>query len=310
VHAQSDETSKLERIQVTGSHIQRTDMEGPSPLTSLSAKDISDTGVTDLIGLFTKLPMAGQGTFSTRYGKSTSKSFDGKISGPMMNMPAGKLMLAVGAEYREETSSHNPDDQFLRGERDNTSIFAELAIPLTETLNTQVALRHEDYSDFGTTTDPKVAFIWTPIDELSIRGSYGTAFRAPSLSQIGVGVTDESPSLVDTVRFAALGNVDQACELFEYTAQLAGNPDLGPEESKSYNLGFIYEGMDNIDFSLDYYNYDIENVIGKDTQFVLTTQGANPAVVQRLNTGVARDPGQVEVILTVLRTYLTLKHLV
>jgi outer membrane receptor for ferrienterochelin and colicin len=74
VHAQSDETSKLERIQVTGSHIKRTDMEGPSPLTSLSAKDISDTGVTDLIGLFTKLPMAGQGTFSTQ-GNSSDIGF-------------------------------------------------------------------------------------------------------------------------------------------------------------------------------------------------------------------------------------------
>ncbi len=59
VHAQSDEISKVERIQVTGSHIKRTDMEGPSPVTSLSAEDITKTGVTDLIGLFTKLPAAG-----------------------------------------------------------------------------------------------------------------------------------------------------------------------------------------------------------------------------------------------------------
>jgi iron complex outermembrane receptor protein len=244
-------------------------------------------------------------TQTTRYGKSTSKSFDGKISGPIMDMSAGELMLALGAEYREETISDNPDDQFLRGdvfgteatqangERDNTSIFAELAIPVTETLNIQIAVRHEDYSDFGTTTDPKVAFIWTPTDELSIRGSYGTAFRAPSLSQIGLGSTDESPSLVDSVRCAAVGNVDQACEIFEYTAILAGNPDLGPEESKSYNLGVIYEVTEDIDFSLDYYNYDIEDVIGKDTQFVFTTQGNNSAVVERLPSTVAGDPGQV-----------------
>ena len=247
-------------------------------------------------------------TQTTRYGKSTSKSFDGKVSGPILEMESGQLMLAVGAEYREETISDNPDDQFIRGDvfgteatqangdRDNTSIFAELAIPITETLNIQVAVRHEDYSDFGTTTDPKVAFIWTPIDELSIRGSYGTAFRAPSLSQIGLGRTDESPSLVDTVRCDAIGNVDQACELFEYTAQLAGNPELGPEESKSYNLGIIYEVTEDIDFSLDYYSYDIENVIGKDTQFVFTTQGGNQAVVQRTPTGIANDPGQVVVI--------------
>ncbi|MEM5499252.1 TonB-dependent receptor [Paraglaciecola mesophila] len=244
-------------------------------------------------------------TQTTRYGKSTSKSFDAQVSGPLMSMSAGELMLAVGAEYREQEISDNPDDQFLRGEvfgteatqangeRDNTAVFAELAIPVTETFNIQLAVRHEDYSDFGTTTDPKVAFIWTPMDELSIRGSYGTAFRAPSLHQIGLGSTDESPNLVDNVRCDAVGNVNKACEPQEYTAVLTGNPDLGPEESESYNFGVIYEITQNIDFSLDYYNYDIENVINKDTQFKFTTQGNNPDVVERLPSNIVGDPGEV-----------------
>ena len=79
VHAQSEEINKVERIQVTGSHIKRTDMEGPSPVTSLSADDITKTGVTDLIGLFTKLPMAGQGTFSTQ-GNSSDGTGNGGSS--------------------------------------------------------------------------------------------------------------------------------------------------------------------------------------------------------------------------------------
>ncbi|MFT5311909.1 MAG: iron complex outermembrane receptor protein [Paraglaciecola sp.] len=244
-------------------------------------------------------------THTTRYGKSTNKSFDGKISGAVMDMPAGELMLAVGAEYREETISDNPDDQFLRGDifgteatqangaRDNTAVFAELAIPVSEDFNVQVAVRHEDYSDFGTTTDPKVAFIWTPIDQLSIRGSYGTAFRAPSLHQVGLGATDESPNLVDNVRCDAVGNVNKACEPQEYTAVLAGNPDLGPEESESYNVGLIYEVTEDLDFALDYYAYDIENVINKDTQFKFSTQGNDPTVVERLPSSVPGDPGEV-----------------
>ncbi len=244
-------------------------------------------------------------TQTTRYGKSTSKSFDAKVSGAILDMPAGELMLAVGTEYREETISDNPDDQFLRGEvfgteatqangeRDNTSVFAELAIPVTDTFNVQVAVRYEDYSDFGTTTDPKVAFIWTPIDSLSVRGSYGTAFRAPSLHQIGLGNTDESPNLVDNVRCDAVGNVNKACEPQEYTAVLSGNTELGPEESTSYNLGVIYEVTENIDFSLDYYDYDIENVINKDTQFKFTTQGNDPSVVERLPSSTPGDPGEV-----------------
>ena len=57
----AEEVEEVERIEVTGSHITRNDMAGPFPLTSLSAKDIENAGVTDLIGLFTKLPISGQG---------------------------------------------------------------------------------------------------------------------------------------------------------------------------------------------------------------------------------------------------------
>lgn len=244
-------------------------------------------------------------TTTSRIGKSTSKSFDGKISGSIMEMEHGDLGVAVGVEYREVSISDNPDDQFLRGEvfgteatqangsRDNTAIFGELAIPVLDTLEVQVAVRYEDYSDFGTTTDPKVAFIWSPSDSLSLRGSYGTAFRAPSLHQVGLGSTDESPNLVDTVRCDAVGNINKACEPQEYTAVLSGNKDLGPEESKSYNLGAIYEMSDSFDFSIDYYDYDIENVITKDTQFKFSTLGNDPSVVERLPSTLAGDPGEV-----------------
>lgn len=244
-------------------------------------------------------------TTTVRVGKSTNKSLDVKFSGPVMEMPYGELMLAVGAEYREEQISDNPDDQFLRGDifgteatqangsRDNTAIFAELAVPLLDTLEVQVAVRHEDYSDFGTTTDPKVSFLWTPSDDLSLRGSYGTAFRAPSLHQLGLGRTDESPNLVDTLRCAAIGNQDRACEPQEYTAVFEGNPDLGPEESKSYNLGVIYNITDDLSFSVDYYNYDIENIIDSDTQFVMDNFGLDPTVVIRRPTSIAGDPGEV-----------------
>jgi outer membrane receptor protein involved in Fe transport len=244
-------------------------------------------------------------TQTTRIGQSTSKSLDAKLSGPLMEMAHGDLGLAVGIEYREDSISDNPDDQFLRGEvfgteatqangsRDNTAIFAELAIPVLDNVEVQLAVRHEDYSDFGTTTDPKIAFMWNPSDTLSIRGSFGTAFRAPSLHQIGLGNTDESPNLVDDVRCDAVGNVNKACEPQEYTAVLSGNKDLGPEESKSYNVGVIYEMTENFDFSVDYYSYDIENVITKDTQFKFSNQGNDPSVVERLPSSVAGDPGEV-----------------
>ena len=247
-------------------------------------------------------------TTTTRVGKSTTRSFDAQVSGPLLAMPSGDLMLAVGAEYRQDSISDNPDDQFLRGDifgteatqangtRDNTAVFAELAIPVVESLEMQLAVRHEDYSDFGTTTDPKVAFRWAPLDSLAIRGSWGTAFRAPSLSQLGLGRTDESPNLVDTLRCNAVGNINKACEPQEYTAVFAGNPDLGPEESESYNFGVIFSPMESLTVALDYYNYQIENIIDSDTQFVFSNFGDDPNVVVRLPSTDASDPGEVVTI--------------
>ncbi|MGB0895126.1 MAG: TonB-dependent receptor plug domain-containing protein [Parashewanella sp.] len=246
-------------------------------------------------------------TTTTRVGKSTMKSVDATVSGPIMEMENGDLMLAVGAEYRKESISDTPDDQYIRGEifgteatqaageRSNKSIYAELAIPVMETLEVQLAVRHENYSDFGTTTDPKVSFLWNPTEDLSLRGSYGTAFRAPSLHQLGLGRTDESPELVDTLRCEAVGKQDgiNPCKATEYTTVFEGNPELGPEQSKSYNLGMIYNITDGLDFSLDYYNYQIEDIIDSDTQFLLTTQGLDSKVVKRIPTAIANDPGEI-----------------
>jgi len=244
-------------------------------------------------------------TTTTRTGKSTNKSVDFNLTGPVMELAHGDLMLAVGAEYREESISDNPDDQFLRGEvfgteatqangsRDNTSIYVELAVPILDSFEMQLALRHENYSDFGTTTDPKVSFLWTPTEDVSVRGSWGTAFRAPSLAQLGLGRTDESPNLVDTVRCNAVGNINKACDPQEYTAVFEGNPDLGPEESTNYNLGLVYNITEALNFSLDYYSYDITDIIDSDTQFVFSNQGADPAVVQRLPSNIPNDPGEV-----------------
>ena len=241
-------------------------------------------------------------TYTTRVGKSTAKTVDASVSGPVMEMAGGDMMLGLKAEYREEAISDNPDDQFLRGEvfgteatqangsRDSKSVTAELIMPVMEELELQVGVRHENYSDFGTTTDPKVAFRWAPADNVTVRGSYGTAFRAPSLHQLGLGRTDESPNLVDTVRCNAVG---LGCQPQEYTAVFAGNPDLGPEESTNYNIGVIYEITDDLSFSVDYYDYDIENIIDSDTQFVFTNFGGDASVVERIPTANPADPGEV-----------------
>jgi len=103
----------IERIEVTGSHIKRTGMEGPSPITTLSADDISNAGVTDLIGLFTKLPMAGQGTFSTQ-GNSSDNTSNGGSSVSLRGLGADSTLILVnGRRVSVSPFANNIDTAFV-----------------------------------------------------------------------------------------------------------------------------------------------------------------------------------------------------
>ena len=149
-------------------------------------------------------------TSLVRRGKSDLTSYDASIDGPLFDMSAGSVQMAAGLEYRDESISDIPDDQFQRGlifgteavsaaaSRDIWSAYVEFSVPLLESLELSLAGRYDDYSDFGDTTNPKVAVRWSPIDSLAFRASWGTGFRAPSLAQIGLGPSQESQFFKDT----------------------------------------------------------------------------------------------------------------
>ena len=137
-------------------------------------------------------------------------------------MPAGQVRMAAGLEYRDESISDVPDDQFQRGlifgteavsaaaSRDIWSAYVEFSLPLLESLELTLAGRYDDYSDFGDTTNPKVAVRWAPIESLAFRASWGTGFRAPSLAQIGLGPSQDSLFFEDTFGCADKPNLTPA----------------------------------------------------------------------------------------------------
>ena len=149
-----------------------------------------------------------------RQGKSSLTTYDATVSGETFDMSAGPVLMAAGLEYREERVSDIPDDQFRRGlifgtesvsaqaERDIFSAYVEFSLPLHETFELQLAGRYDDYSDFGDTTNPKVAARWEINDKIAVRGSWGEGFRAPSLAQIGLGPSP-THSAAPTMRFIA-----------------------------------------------------------------------------------------------------------
>ncbi len=210
-------------------------------------------------------------TSLVRRGKSDLTALDATISGELFDMSAGPVMMAAGLEYRDESVSDVPDDQFQRGlifgtesvsasaQRDNWSAFVEFSVPLLDNLELSVAGRYDDYSDFGDTFNPKVALRWAATDSFAVRASWGQGFRAPSLAQIGLGPSQESQFFTDT--FYCTQEGISPCPTLDYTIVFSGNPDLEPEESETFNVGFAWQPIAGLDISLDYWDILQENKI-------------------------------------------------
>ncbi|WP_444887649.1 TonB-dependent receptor [Microbulbifer sp. JMSA008] len=208
-----------------------------------------------------------------RKGKSDLTSYNFSINGDLFDTSNGTIAMAAGLEYREEKASDIPDDQFQRGlifgtesvsasaSRDISSAYVEVAIPLPARFDLTLAARYDDYSDFGSTTNPMAKLLWTATEQLSLRASWGTGFRAPSLAQIGLGDSQESKFLTDYYGCEANGIPSEDCTKLDYTIIYSQNPDLEAEESESFNIGAVYEPIENLRLSLDYWNITQEGKI-------------------------------------------------
>jgi len=198
-----------------------------------------------------------------------------KVDGPIFSMPAGQAEMAIGVEYlryglRQDvarpggtgpasTASQTVDTHITR---DVTGLFGEILLPLASTVDLNLAVRRDDYSDFGSTTNPKIAVNWKPLDTLRIRGSWGTSFTAPALTsrgEIDTGFTTESgwgangnneflpvDSTVDrTAQFLAAVNTASCnpvdgCDLgsVDGLRVTGGNKDLSAAEGETWSIGF------------------------------------------------------------------------
>jgi iron complex outermembrane receptor protein len=129
-------------------------------------------------------------------------------------------------------------------ERTVYSIFGELAIPLTDDVDIQAALRFEDYGgNVGNSLDPKIAVNWRITDEWSLRGSASTTFRGPPQSILG-GTGTALSFVGPTGAFKAIDTV--------------GNPNLSSESAVSTNFGVIYQN-DTLYASLDWWAFAFED---------------------------------------------------
>ena len=210
-------------------------------------------------------------------GKYTLFSADGTASGPLFKLPGGEVMAAVGFNSRTEKYNFNGNatDLATQGrifnapfdsvndlntvKRDVKAVFAEVLVPVIKGLELTVAGRQDDYTGFGTTTNPKVSVRFTPIDTVLTRASYSTGFRVPTFAQLFFGITESPTSgatIVDPAKCPTLlvDATKPGCESINPNTLFGGKPDLGPEEAKQWSAGIVWAPNNNFSIGADWWS--------------------------------------------------------
>ena len=266
------------------------------------------------------LPTAAGQTFmgsiaisgAARMSKGTTTIIDAKLSRTLTRLDGGDMVLALGAEARrEETefrSTQALKDNDIVGDRSTTTsapalladtantrnvkgAYAELIAPFAKQWEVQLAVRQDRYDGVSdarlnrttqklTTTNPKLGISFRPDNTMLLRASYGTGFRAPSISELfrplRAGIT------------ASFVRDPVSAEVGQLAVDRFSNPNLQPEKSKQFSLGVVYEPSRNWSGSLDYWSIrktDIISEIGEETIFSNPVYYNDPAVVRRFSDG-------------------------
>jgi len=200
---------------------------------------------------------------------------------------ASELNVAVGAEYREEefdlfagdsasyalgplasqgfSSSSNgfggfPNDTSAK--QDNTAAYVDVETDITDRLTVQAAMRYEEFSNFDSTTNYKLAGLFHITDSLRVRAAFSTGFHAPTAGQANItNVTTQNVNgvLIDQGTLPLFSPAGQLGADFIESAG-DGRPELGPEEAENISFGIAFD-IGNSTWTIDYYDIDVEDRI-------------------------------------------------
>lgn len=225
----------------------------------------------------------------TRNGESTVYGWDARITGELFKFNDQTVSAAFGVEARKEKITDLPsvnaqarfDNEYLvdvygfgssvsEADRFQWGLFAEFYVPLTDKLELQLAGRYDDYDDFGSSFNPKVALTFRPIDELILRASWSTSFRAPSLTQAGVKLRTTTATY-DCAANQAVNDLYCAGEGYESSPNVLelGNSALKAENSDSISIGMAFSPTINTTLTLDYWHFEHKDLVDTDMTGVL-----------------------------------------
>jgi iron complex outermembrane recepter protein len=209
--------------------------------------------------------------------KSAIISVDANLDGVLVSLPAGAVRYAVGAQYRKESFGSTfilpVTDNTFYPSRDVDAGYVELHVPVIgqtsgshgdPALELTLADRAEHYSDFGSTNNPQFGLIGKASSSVTIRGTYGTSFVAPLLSQL-----NPVPSAVEPLPGTDFTRVPGQTNPNTLTV-FGGNPDLGPEKARVWTVGLDFKPpeVEGLTAKLTYYDIVFTNeIITADASF-------------------------------------------
>ena len=203
----------------------------------------------------------------------------GNVTVPLFEMPAGLVQAVVGAEYRDDDYSDQYDPtseagnvggtagNSAAGGRTASAIFAETLLPVLDSLEIGAALRYDEYSDFGSEATGKLSARFQPLSNLVLRGSIGTGFRAPVLSDLYGALSQTAPTVRDFTQCRSEGISDADCPSTQVSTGpgiggfIGSNPDLEAETSDQLSFGVATQPLDWLEVTLDYYDIKLENAV-------------------------------------------------
>ncbi|WP_332768898.1 TonB-dependent receptor [Phenylobacterium sp.] len=259
----------------------------------------SSRAVLDFIG-------AGYGR---QHFESQVTSFNLQADGKLWTLPGGDLRLAVGAHGRREAFEQATESFAAAAtpiftappanRREVLAGFAELraplvgpenAVPGVRRLELSLAARIERYDDVGTTTNPKIGLTWEPAEGLRVRGTYGTSFRAPVLSEIYL-----TPATT-AIFFTQGGGRVLALNL------TGGNRDLEPETATSWTVGLDYSpaALPGLKLGATLFDTDFENQIDRPVSRFIQTGIGHPAIAPFVRFVDPRSPADLALVQSLL----------
>lgn len=243
---------------------------------------------------------------SKRHERRRERTAEFQLSRAFSALSAGPAEIALGYQRRDQRSVAGGDafqtsgvalgTELLRpfdGQRDIDSIYAELLLPVHQHVDVQLAARYEHYTDFGGTTDPKIALRWQLLDDIAIRASMSTSFRAPTFTELFEPAQESTVFVTDSARCSITG-APFDCTPAPTDVMTGGNSDLMPEKGKSWFAGFIWSpaAWPGFDLKIDLWRFEhTQRIVQVDPQFVVDQLGGNPALVERGGTSPGDPPG-------------------